>query len=491
MAFFGLAEIRYEHDEVRDFGPLSVLDSVNSSFKDNALKYPLDVGSADKGHYVIFFVREQKNTQFSVYERGGQYFEGNTEDDIQKAFSTGTSVADKIRRNPVENSFGDKINNVVGGIIQQGTSGIRQYGGKAGQKVASGIENWLRSGEVSPKVSLSGEQKSNDNVTESVKRITDKSPFGFMNRTQLTTDTVALYMPDTIQFDSRQSYDGLSPGKELLGQALVALPGLVDAYKNAPAGSGGKVVLEGIKKTGALQMLGERVVGGVTGAPDTTRLAAFGVTGRVVNPMLELIYNSPDFRQFQFEFFFWPRDEKEAVEVQKIIERFRFHQAPELEKISGKQSGLLIPPSEFDIQFFYAGRQNPNLPPIASCVLENIQVNYTPRGWAAYEVPGENNPSIGRTGMPVGIQLTLSFRETTYITKEDFSSAIAAQGKMPSPLPEKTQDPDNSFIGEVPMNSEFETENYYVEEPVIYDDTGVEVTLPDGRTGSSKDAATW
>jgi hypothetical protein len=226
-------------------------------------------------------------------------------------------------------------------------------------------------------------------------------------------------MPDTIQFDSRQSYDGLSPGKELLGQALVALPGLVDTYKSG----GGKAALEAIKKTGALQALGERVIGGTTGATDTTRLGVFGVTGRVVNPMLELIYNSPDFRQFQFEFFFWPRDEREALEVQKIIERFRFHQAPELEKISGKQSGLLIPPSEFDIQFFYAGRQNPNIPPIASCVLENIQVNYTPRGWAAYEVPGENNPDIGRTGMPVGIQLTLQFRETTYVTKEDFTSA--------------------------------------------------------------------
>ena len=450
MAFFGLADIRFEYDEAREFGPLSVLDSTNSSFKENALKYPLDVGSADKGHYVVFFVREQKDTQFSVYNRGGQYFESSAEQEIQEQLSKGTSVARDVRFSKTSNSFGDQINNGIKGLIGRGTSAIGNIGGNAGKKIASSIEKWVTTGDTLPSVSLSGEQQINDNITQSVKRITDKSPFGFINRTQLTTDSIALYMPDTIQFDSRQSYDGLSPGKELLGQALVALPGLVEAYQNAPAGNGGKVVLEGIKKTGALQMLGERVVGGVTGASDTTRLAAFGVTGRVVNPMLELIYNSPDFRQFQFEFFFWPRDEKEALEVQKIIERFRFHQAPELEKISGKQSGLLIPPSEFDIQFFYAGRQNPNLPPIASCVLENIQINYTPRGWSAYEVPGENNPDLGRTGMPVGIQLTLSFRETTYITKEDFSSAVGSQTKIPDPLPEKTQDPDNSSTGVVP-----------------------------------------
>jgi len=451
MAFFGLADIRFEYDEVRDFGPLSVLDSTNSSFKENALKYPLDVGSADKGHYVVFFVREQKDTQFSVYNRGGQYFESSAEEEIQEQLSKGTSVARDVRFSKTSNSFGDKINNVVNGAIGRVVGGLNNIPGNAGKKIASGIENWVKSGDTLPTVSLSGQQQINDNITESVKRITDKSPFGAMNRTQLTTDSIALYMPDTIQFDSRQSYDGLSPGKELLGQALVALPGLVETYKAASKeGKGGKAVLEAIKKTGALQMLGERVAGGVTGAQDTTRLAVFGFTGRVVNPMLELIYNSPDFRQFQFEFFFWPRDENEAAEVQRIIERFRFHQAPELEKISGKQSGLLIPPSEFDIQFFYAGRQNPNLPPIASCVLENIQINYTPRGWSAYEVPGENNPALGRTGMPVGIQMTLMFRETTYITKEDFNSAIASQTQISSnPLP-VNQDPDNSAVYAVP-----------------------------------------
>jgi hypothetical protein len=422
MAFFGLSDIRFNYSETRTFGPLSVLDAVGGGFKQNALKYPLDVGSADKGHYMIFFVRQQKETQFSAAYRGGQVFDSNAEKAIQDQLSKGVSVSNRISTSTVRSSFADKINKGVENLISAGTSTVGKYGGRVGQKIGSGIEGWIGTNNP-PQVPLSGEQRINDNITTSVKRISDKTPFGFINKTQLTTDSIALYMPDTIQFDSRQSYDGLSPGKELLGQALVALPGLVDTYRNAAPGTGGRAALEAIKKTGALQALGERVIGGVTGAQDTTRLGVFGVTGRVVNPMLELIYNSPDFRQFQFEFFFWPRDEKEALEVQKIIDRFRFHQSPELEKISGKQSGLLIPPSEFDIQFFYAGRQNPNIPPIASCILESLQVNYTPRGFAAYEVPGENNPDLGRTGMPVGIQLTLQFRETTYVTKEDFGAA--------------------------------------------------------------------
>jgi hypothetical protein len=85
---------------------------------------------------------------------------------------------------------------------------------------------------------------------------------------------------------------------------------------------------------------------------------------------------------------------------------------------------MLIPPSEFDIKFYYAGKQNSNIPQIASCVLKNVQVNYAPRGWSAYEVPGENSPSLGRTGMPVAIQMSLQFTETTYITKEDFAKDV-------------------------------------------------------------------
>jgi len=135
--------------------------------------------------------------------------------------------------------------------------------------------------------------------------------------------------------------------------------------------------------------------------------------------MLELIYKSPSFRTFQFDFSFYPRDEREALEVQKIIERLRFHQAPELVQDA---QGFLIPPSQFDIKFYYGGVQNPNIPPMTTSVLTNIDVNYAPNGWSAFEVPGENQPSLGRTGMPVAIQLTLQFQETTYLTKQDFNS---------------------------------------------------------------------
>jgi hypothetical protein len=163
---------------------------------------------------------------------------------------------------------------------------------------------------------------------------------------------------------------------------------------------------------------GADVAGGLVGE-GTAKLGFQKLTGAVRNPMLELIYQSPSFRTFQFDFSFYPRDENEALEVQKIIERLRFHQAPELLKDAG---GFLVPPSEFDIKFYYGGSQNPNIPPIATCVLTTIDVNYAPNGFSAYEVPGEVAPALGRTGMPVAINITLQFKETTYLTKDDFKN---------------------------------------------------------------------
>jgi hypothetical protein len=93
----------------------------------------------------------------------------------------------------------------------------------------------------------------------------------------------------------------------------------------------------------------------------------------------------------------------------------QYHQAPEFQEGGGV--GLLIPPSEFDLKFYYAGTENSNIPKIGTCVLRTIDVNYAPNGFSAYEIPGQNAPTVGGTGMPVTIQLTLQFQEITYLTK--------------------------------------------------------------------------
>jgi hypothetical protein len=106
---------------------------------------------------------------------------------------------------------------------------------------------------------------------------------------------------------------------------------------------------------------------------------------------------------------------------------FTFHQAPEV--LTSSFGRYLVPPSEFDIQFFYNGQENPNIPKVSTCVLTGISVDYAPNGFASYETL-LNSPERGGTGMPVAIRMDLSFKETEIITKQ-FLSGEKVKYKSP------------------------------------------------------------
>ena len=335
MATIAINDVTFTEPNKR--GVFEVLDSSTNDFK--LYRYPEDLGAADKGHYMIFFIREQKDTNFSAKNRDAQ------------TFSDKETISQKLAQgNPEAGTF-----------------------------------------------------------------ITDKSPFAQLNRTVLTNESIVLYMPDTLNFDSRQTYTDLQPGKELLGQALAVGPELLSKFKAGDfKGMAGSAIKSGVGMMAASKLL-EAVTRPFGDSSATRSLGLFAQFGQVINPMLEMIYVSPEPRNFQFEFMFYPRSESEAQQVLQIIELFRFHAAPEL-----GGTGMLIPPSEFDMKFFYRGKENPNIPPIGTCVLKDVQTNYAPKGFATYESLSDT-PTKGGTGMPVAITMSLAFTETTYLTKEDFS----------------------------------------------------------------------
>lgn len=418
MSLFGLASIAFNKDTNNSGtkGPLRALE--NSEFSATTLRYPLDVGNYDKGHYMVFYVREQKSTKFN--SSSGLASEGaldspgsasnrtipglsgpaNPFSNLQKTVSDFSSdVLGKVNNglNQLNSATGNKIGGITG-AISQAAGGLSS----AVSGIAGGIGNIfggsssIVSGNAGATTAL---------IDNRIQKITGGS---FLRTTQLTKDAIALYMPDTLQYTYSQSYDQLNPGAEMLGQLGGAGVSAVESYQEGGVAAGVSAAAKGVGGAAAREIIG----GSATGQ------AAFtAATGVVSNPMLEMIYKSPNFRTFQFDFTFYPRDEKEAYEVQKIIEKFRFHQAPEL----ATARNLLVPPSEFDIRFYYGSGQNPNIPQIATCVLTTIDVNYAPNGFSAYEVPGETAPALGRTGMPVAIQLNLQFQETTYLTKRDFN----------------------------------------------------------------------
>lgn len=109
-------------------------------------------------------------------------------------------------------------------------------------------------------------------------------------------------------------------------------------------------------------------------------------TGMVVNPNLELLFNGPNLRTFNFSFRFTPRNKKEAEMIRLIIRAFKRNSAVI------KEPGFLFlrSPRVFKLQYIYKGSRipaggksdssdlHPYLNKIKPCALTSFSVNYTP-----------------------------------------------------------------------------------------------------------------
>jgi hypothetical protein len=255
---------------------------------------------------------------------------------------------------------------------------------------------------------------------------------GSVRATTRISETIALYMPDTLNFDHTQSYNKASAGGSLLAGVTSAGTSLVDTINSETNGGAygkGYYAVQNMSpylKSAFFKNLG-----------DFGKIAFQATTGLAENPMMEMLYSSPDFRTFRFDFNFYPRSEQESKQVLDIISCLRFHQAPEANKDYG--NFYLVPPSEFDISFYYNGKVNPNIPKISTCVLEQINVNYAPSGFSTYEIPGKDAKQ-GGTGMPVSITLSLQFRETEIMTKQSYNYQDGNQRKTKSVMTQAQMD---------------------------------------------------
>jgi hypothetical protein len=220
-----------------------------------------------------------------------------------------------------------------------------------------------------------------------------------------TTAAIALYMPPGVSVQYKMSYDA-SP-TDMSGQVAKALGKGKSADTTSDAV---KAYVQGI--TGGLGTAGKKIIDDIgqglsAGEPAKLIGKAFGVA---MNPHEEQFFEKPNFRSFSYDFEFWPRNEREAREVEKIIFLFKYHMHPSVDKGSGGR--LFKVPSEFEIDYCYLGGNNSHLNRISRCVLEDMSVSYGPEEQFSAFRPDE------RGAMPVTHKLSLSFQETTYITKE-------------------------------------------------------------------------
>ena len=367
MALFNLTDIEIKpFTRTGEYANRSMVSGTNNNEKYNLkqLRYPSDLGQIDKGHYMMIFINEQVHSQFSL-------------GDSMLDDPTVIANAKKYGIRKINQAIGDTLTPII-------------------DTAANLVFDMAKSESINEAIKI---------TKDTFKQITDTVGVRTIRR---TSETIALYMPDSLAFSQQQGYTDLQLGGGLTKLAS-GIASVVDGAKN------GKDTTE-MLKNGAMNLspfLASML-------PGALGQAAFAVGfGLVNNPMLELLYSAPGFREFNFDFMFYPRSEKEGKEVQQILKTLKFHQSPEIRKDS--YSNFLIPPSEFDIKFYYNGYENPNIPKISTCVLTNINVDYAPSGFSSYEIPGQFSPNMGGTGMPVAIRLSLNFKETEFMTKDNYT----------------------------------------------------------------------
>jgi hypothetical protein len=392
MALFNLTDITFQAPgQAR--GPLK--DLQNSKYTLNTYRYPEDIGSSDKGHYIAININEQNKTSYGGTQTGDNPFVIQNRIDNNIA-TFGGNLGKTL------NGASDLINNVAGSL-------------GAGSNFTGSISNAFSS--LQSKIgnqSNAFDKQLGAGVNASIDTIksfvTDASSVAFTRTIRRITDTVVLYMPDNLRFSYKQQYNTAKLGGTLGAAGLAAGASIADNVKSNDPNTSANL---GQNLSYMFMSLNRNLADGILGQGAGNAIFAAGA-GMVQNPMMEMIYSNPEFRTFTFDFVFYPRSEGEASQVQKIIDRLRFHQAPELVTASG--GFFLVPPSEFDISFYYNGKENPNIPKISTCVLKSIDTDYAPGGFVAYEVPGQDAQK-GGTGMPVAIKMSLTFEETEMIYK--------------------------------------------------------------------------
>ena len=138
-------------------------------------------------------------------------------------------------------------------------------------------------------------------------------------------------------------------------------------------------------------------------------------TGQIFNPNMELLFNGPTLRNFNFSFKMTPRSPEEALEVKNIIRMFKLNMAPKT-KNTGSVGGsgiFLKTPSVFELLYKKGASEHPFLHKFKQCFLTNISVNYTGEGvYATYD-----------DATPISMTMDLSFKELEPIYDVDYDFA--------------------------------------------------------------------
>jgi hypothetical protein len=228
--------------------------------------------------------------------------------------------------------------------------------------------------------------------------------------------SIIMYMPEDVSTGFKSNWGGkafsnIAAGilRSAGGEGLNKLDNLAtvtaNSFERLPAVVGSAAIRKAIQKITGDSLSNNDVFGSISGA--------------ILNPNVELLFESSDMRNFQLNFKLVPRNSGEVTNINDIVKIFKMCTLPQRNpgKVfggsnQGLTAGFIGVPNLCRVSFMKGSGVHPVLPIYKMCAVTQVDVNYTPDGvYATYE-----------GGQPVAIELSLNFQETKLVFADEVSN---------------------------------------------------------------------
>ena len=227
--------------------------------------------------------------------------------------------------------------------------------------------------------------------------------------------SIIMYMPEDISTGFKGNWGGkafstigagilTAAGQEGLSNKFGGGFGTLSGSAERALGlASAKILQKTVKAAGGDQLTNDDIFGSISGA--------------IMNPNTELMFQGVDMRNFMLKFKLVPRNQEEANQINNIVRVFKACTLPlrdpgqvmgfndaDLPMNKGVVSAFIGVPNLCKVSFMRGNKEHKVLPRYKMLAITEVDVNYTPDGaYATYS---------GRSGQPVAIELTLNFQET-------------------------------------------------------------------------------
>ena len=199
------------------------------------------------------------------------------------------------------------------------------------------------------------------------------------------------------------------------------------------ATTGSQGIVAGMQKGASMLMAGAETILGESGNAELKQMIAAKFAGEAVgmqgflsrtagaaiNNNLELLFQGPTLRSFNFQFRLTPRNDRETRSIRKIIRAFKINMVPE----ASPSNLFLLAPRIFDITYMTTvggGGLHPYMNRIKRCALKDFSVNYGPDGqYMTYNDAGMT-----------AYELSMTFAELDPVLANDYKGIDATDEGM-------------------------------------------------------------